>query len=140
MCDIRIASNQSYTYIVCMQDSMTKSPRSKGTRARTSAAASSPRLVRKQLLLTPDQNRQLRSLAVTTARSEGDLVREAVDQWLAKHQAEQEDWKAALRKLCGIWKDRTDLDEFYAGNRNRRRLRRERVKRLSTAEDPIRDE
>lgn len=89
-----------------------------------------PRMVRKQLLITPEQNTQLGAIAAASSRPESELVREAVDQWLAKQKAGEEDWKKALLSVRGMWKDRTDLDEFYAERRRRRRLRRERMNAL----------
>ena len=93
-------------------------------------------MVRKQMLLTPEQNRQLKSLAVASSRSEGALVREAVDLWLSRQQAEQADWKAHWRQAAGMWKDRSDLDQFYAEQRRRRRVRRERMNKLMASRDP----
>ena len=83
-------------------------------------------MVRKQFLITSELNSRLKALAALRSRSEGDLVREAVDDWLARQQAEDEDWKAAWQQAAGIWKDRTDLDEFYAERRARRARRRDR--------------
>lgn len=87
-------------------------------------------MIRKQLLITEHQDRQIKALAAATARSEGDLVREAVEDWLAKQRAEQEDWKAGLRKLRGMWKDRNDLDQLDQERRRRRRIRRARINKL----------
>jgi hypothetical protein len=88
------------------------------------------RMVRKQLMLTREQNAELKRIAAATSRSEGELVREAVDDWLPRQKAEQEDWKAALLGLAGLWADRDDLDDFYAELREGRRRRRERMNRL----------
>jgi predicted transcriptional regulator len=98
-----------------MQDKVDKRPR---------------RMVRKQLMLTGEQNARLKRIASATSRSEGDLVREAVDDWLTRQEAEQEDWKAGLLGLAGLWSDRDDLDDFYAELREGRRRRRERMNRL----------
>ena len=85
------------------------------------------RMVRKQLLLTPEQNQRLASIAAATERPESEIVREAIETWLAKQAAGDEDWKAAWRQAAGMWKGRTDLDAFYAERRERRRQRRERM-------------
>jgi predicted transcriptional regulator len=85
------------------------------------------RLVRKQLMLTGEQNAHLKRIAAATSRSEGELVREAVDDWLSRQKAEQEDWKAAWRQAAGLWADREDIDEIMAERREARRLRRERM-------------
>ena len=105
----------SYTYPMCMQEKVEK-------RAR--------RMVRKQLLLTREQNAHLKRIAAATSRSEGELVREAVDDWLSRQQEETEDWRAHLLSLAGMWADRDDLDDFYAELREQRRQRRERMNRL----------
>ena len=86
--------------------------------------------MRKQQLLMEAQNQRLKGLAATTKRSEGELVREAVDDLLAKQTVEEQDWKAALRELRGMWKERDDLDHFHAERRERRHQRRERMMRL----------
>ena len=96
-------------------------------------------MMRKQVLLTEEQNRRLKALAAATSRSEGELVREAMDHWLERQSAEEQDWKAGLRQVRGLWKDRTDLDELYAQNRNRRRARRERMNRLMASDEPASD-
>lgn len=89
--------------------------------------SSGDRLVRKQVLLTATQNASLKELSASTNRSEGDLVREAVDVLLESKAAEQLDWKAGLLSIAGTWKDRTDLEEMLAENRKRRAARRERI-------------
>ena len=98
------------------------------------------RLVRKQILISADQSRRLKARAAATARSEGELVREAVGDWLDRHNEQADDWKRGLRQLRGMWKDRKDIDEFYAQNRERRRLRRERMNRLMASSSPGADE
>jgi predicted transcriptional regulator len=85
------------------------------------------RLVRKQLMLTGEQNAHLKRIAAATSRSEGELVREAIDEWLSRQKAEEEDWKAAWRQAAGLWADREDIDEIMAERREARRLRRERM-------------
>ena len=93
------------------------------------APKSASRLVRKQVLITPEQSERLRTLRAATGRPETEMVREALDAWLAAQKAGEEDWKAAWQQACGMWKDRTDLDEFYAERRKRRAERRNRINR-----------
>ena len=71
-----------------------------------------PPMVRKQLLMTPEQNSRLKALAATTQRPESELVREALDSWLASQQVVQPDWKAHWRQAAGLWEDREDLDDM----------------------------
>ena len=87
-------------------------------------------MIRKQLLITDAQNRRLKALASATARSEGDLVREAVEEWLVRKETERRDWQDAWQSACGMWSGREDLDTLEAERRRRRRQRRERVDAL----------
>lgn len=86
-------------------------------------------MVRKQVLLSSEQNGRLGAFATASSRSEGELVREALDDWFAKQKIEQDDWKVQLRQLRGMWKERTDLDQHFEERRERRRHRRERMMR-----------
>jgi hypothetical protein len=88
------------------------------------------RMVRKQLMLTGEQNAELKRIAAATSRSEGELVREAIDDWLSSEKADEQNWKDAWRQAAGIWADRDDLDEFYAELRAARGRRRDRMNRL----------
>src|SRR5687767_10230491 len=88
------------------------------------------RLVRKQLMLTGEQNTRLKRIAAATSRSEGELVREAIDAMLRKLEAEDEDWKAAWRQAVGLWADRDDIDEIMAERRAARGRRRDRINKL----------
>lgn len=96
-------------------------------------SATRTKLIRKQLLITEEQNERLRALAAAASRSEGDLVREAIEEWLARRPAE--DWKAGLMGIAGLWKDRDDIDQLYADRRERRRLRRQEMNRRMHGED-----
>lgn len=69
-------------------------------------------MVRKQLLITPDQNSKLAAIAAELARPESEIVREALDEWFKKQAEGVADWKSALRQASGIWKDRTDLEDL----------------------------
>ena len=82
-----------YTYNVCMQEKVQK-PRQ--------------RLVRKQILVTPEQNRRLRELAASSRKPEGALVREALDAWIAAQPATDHDWKKRLMQLAGAWRNLDD--------------------------------
>ena len=92
------------------------------------------RLVRKQLMLTGEQNAHLKRIAAATSRSEGELVREAIEHWLSRQEADEQDWKDAWRQAAGIWADRDDLDEFYAERRAARGRRSDRINRLMRGE------
>jgi hypothetical protein len=88
---------------------------------------SSSRMVRKQMLLTREQNERLRLLSGATGRRESELLREALEQWLEKQAQEEQDWKAIWLAAAGIWKDRTDLDRLFTERRRRRTARRRKM-------------
>ena len=91
-------------------------------------------LVRKQVLITPEQNRALKEIAVSSRRSEGEVIRRAVDLLREKEAEELKDWRAGLEAVRGMWADRTDLDELYAEARARRLARRQRTIRQMQGE------
>ena len=87
-----------------------------------------PRMVRKQVYLTADQDRQLKALSKARHVAAAELIRSAVDVLLQKDdEAEQlAQWKASVNKAAGIWQDRDDLDEVFSDMRKGwdRRLKR----------------
>lgn len=112
-----------------MQDTPSrKPPPAKATGARAH------RLVRKQLLITQEQDQRLKMLAVASARPAAELVREALDAWLATQKAGEDDWKAGLMSVAGMWKDRTDLDALM--DRSRRSWNRDHSARNERAKKP----
>lgn len=62
--------------------------------------------------LSEQQTQALRELAHRTGRSEGELLRDAVTQYLSR--APSVDRLALLRQARGLWKDRTDLPDLTA--------------------------
>lgn len=91
-----------------------------------------PRMVRKQLLISPDQNRRIGIVASEQGRSESEIVRDALDAWLAAAPQGEESWKSAWLGTAGLWSDRTDIDDLMEKRRNRRRVRRERLMKQAT--------
>jgi predicted DNA-binding protein len=81
-------------------------------------------VVRTQVYLSEEQKRGLERLAATTGKRQSDMIREALDGYLAKH--EPKDWREALEAVRGMWADRDDLDELQADLRMdwERRLQR----------------
>jgi predicted DNA-binding protein len=69
-------------------------------------------MVRTQVYLTEDQDRGLKQLAASSGRKQSELIREAIEGYLAERKPK--DWKQALEALRGMWADRDDLDELYA--------------------------
>jgi hypothetical protein len=88
------------------------------------------KMVRKQLFITAEQNRRIKSRATATGRSEGEIMRRGIDRELDDKAADAEgDWRVAWRQAFGMWKDRDDLDEFYAERRTRDSQRLERIRK-----------
>lgn len=69
-----------------MQDSVGKKPQ---------------RMVRKQILITVDQNRRLRAHAASTGIAETEIVRRGLDAALAEG-LRQGDWRVGLRRLLEL--------------------------------------
>ena len=88
------------------------------------------KMVRQQLFITAEQKRRLKARAAATGMSEGEIIRRGIDRELDDKSAEAEgDWKDAWRQAFGMWKDRDDLDEFYANRRKRDNRRMERIRK-----------
>ena len=92
------------------------------------------KMVRKQLFITAEQNRRIKSRAAVTGLSEGEIIRRGIDRELdEKSGAAEGDWKDAWRQAFGMWKDRDDIEEFYANRRKRDRQRMERIRKQMRA-------
>ena len=65
---------------------------------------------RTQIYLTEKEQDELQRLSDKKGTSKSALVREAVDQYLAKHSEEHR--KGVFERVAGIWKDRDDLPDF----------------------------
>ena len=88
------------------------------------------RMVRQQLFITAEQKRRIKTRAAITGMSEGEIIRRGIDRELEQETKPGEgDWKDTWRQAFGMWKDRDDLDEFYANRRKRDRQRMESVRR-----------
>jgi predicted DNA-binding protein len=72
-------------------------------------------MVRTQIYLTDEQKRQLERLAAASGRKQSEMIREAIDGYLLKREAQ--DWKAAFEAVRGMWVERDDLDEVARGLR-----------------------
>jgi hypothetical protein len=89
------------------------------------------KMVRQQLFITAEQKRRIKTRAALTGLSEGEIIRRGIDRELAQETEKGEgDWKEAWRQAFGMWKDRDDIEEFYAERRRRRRKRRQSAQKL----------
>jgi hypothetical protein len=72
-----------------------------------------------QITLNEQESRMLRAIAQQTGRTEDELLREAVEQYI--RQFRQAHRRALLQQARGIWQDRTDLPDLEAlrGEMNR---------------------
>jgi hypothetical protein len=92
------------------------------------------KMVRQQLFITAEQKRRLKTRAAATGKSEGEIMRRGLDRELDDKAAEAEgDWKDAWRQAFGMWKDRDDIEEFYAERRKRDKQRMDRVRKQMRA-------
>ena len=90
-------------------------------------------MIRKQVFIREDQQEKLKSMAARDGVAEAELVREGLDLVLERKkvvEVEDDSWKEGFRQAAGMWKDRDDLDAFYAANRKRRAERRKRMNAL----------
>lgn len=69
-------------------------------------------MVRTQIYLTEAERQALRSLSRRTGRTQSQLVREAVDRFIA--QAERVDRRSLLKQMRGLWQKRDDLLDLGA--------------------------
>jgi predicted DNA-binding protein len=65
---------------------------------------------RTQIYLTEEEQNELDRLSEQRGVSKSSIVREAVDEYLAKHSKEKR--KEVLEYVAGIWEGRDDLPDF----------------------------
>jgi Arc/MetJ-type ribon-helix-helix transcriptional regulator len=73
-------------------------------------------MIRTQVYLTEQERNGLLALAETSGKKQSELIREALDRFLA--QFEETRIQMALRNAAGMWKDRDDLPDFEATRRS----------------------
>jgi hypothetical protein len=94
------------------------------------------KMVRKQIFITADQNKRLKTHAAAAGVSEAELIRAGIDLRLQEQGEKQKAWSETVAetvaKLSGAWAERDDLDETL--RKNRKGWKR-RLKRLGLAND-----
>ena len=70
------------------------------------------RMVRKQVFITAEQNKRLKTVAAAKGVAEAELIRAGIDQQLAQAKVEDDDWRTGLNRLSGAWRDRDDMHDF----------------------------
>lgn len=69
-------------------------------------------MVRTQLYLTPEEQDALQALSRRTGRSQSELIREAINDLLAR--SDEPERRSQIHQARGLWSDRDDLPEFDA--------------------------
>lgn len=65
---------------------------------------------RTQVYLTHEQRRELKKLAARSGKRQSELIREAIDVFVAG--VEEESWKSGMMAAAGLWANRDDLPDF----------------------------
>jgi predicted DNA-binding protein len=66
--------------------------------------------MQKEITLTEQEHNALQEISLQTGKSENELVREALEQFIGQFQ--MEDRRVLMQQARGIWKDRQDLPAF----------------------------
>ncbi len=73
-------------------------------------------MVRTQIYLTKEERSGLIALAKTSGKKQSELIREAIDRFLALFDDVR--YRAVMDNAAGMWKDRDDLPDFRASRRS----------------------
>lgn len=65
---------------------------------------------RTQIYLTVPQHEQASRLALEVGQSLSDVVREALDEYLARRKRQRMEFLGALDRASGVWRQRADLE------------------------------
>lgn len=69
-------------------------------------------MIRSQIYLTATERKELHVLAQDTGKSQSELIRLAIDQFIVQQHQHKGSRLAAIQAVKGLWKDRKDLPNF----------------------------
>lgn len=69
-------------------------------------------MIRSQVYLTEAERKQLHSLSHALGKSQSELIREAIDQFIMRNLKNKADKLMALQQAKGLWADRKDLSDI----------------------------
>lgn len=69
-------------------------------------------MIRSQIYLTQHERKFLSLFSMETGRSQSELIREALDQFIENCMARKKNAQAMLSASKGLWKDRDDLPDI----------------------------
>lgn len=71
-------------------------------------------MIRSQIYLTKSERKELQALSTQTGKSQSELIREAIDRFIATSQHHRQNKLAIAHAAKGIWENRKDLPDFAA--------------------------
>lgn len=97
---------------------------------------SRPRMVRKQILITPEQSRRLKARARSMGRPEAEVIRSAIDREVGL-EPDDPDWKRRLLSVAGSFsREEADaLENLVRRNRTRLNSRVDVIRRKLGGEE-----
>ena len=69
-------------------------------------------MIRTQIYLTERQRKDLYAIAKQVGKSQSELIRQAIDQYIETFQHQNR--RSLLQQAKGMWKEREDLPDFQA--------------------------
>ncbi len=69
-------------------------------------------MLRAQIYLTEQERKYLSAFSLKTGRSQSELIREAIDQFIENNSKEKSHIQDTLHAAKGLWAERDDLPDF----------------------------